>query len=49
VRLPTPEAFTLGSLRGPLVWGVVLGGVQAASPLAFFWLAPTTVTRMGSP
>ena len=40
---PMPEAFTRRSLRGPLVWGVVLGGVQAASPLAFFWLDPATV------
>ena len=34
-------------LRGPLIWGVVLGGVQAASPLAFFWLDPATVYALG--
>ncbi len=25
------------SLRGPLAWGVVVGGVQALAPLAFPW------------
>ena len=26
------------SLRAPVVWGLVFGGLQAASPLAFWWL-----------
>ena len=31
-------------LRAPLRWGVVVGGVlQAASPLAFWWLDTTVV------
>jgi hypothetical protein len=34
-------------LRGPLVRGVVLGGVRAASPLVFFWLDPATVFALG--
>jgi hypothetical protein len=45
--MPMPEAFTRRSLRGPLVWGVLLGGVQAASPLAFWWLDPATVYALG--
>jgi len=45
--MPMPEAFTRRSLRGPLVWGVLFGGVQAASPLAFFWLDPATVHALG--
>ena len=31
------------SLRGPVLWGLVLGGMQAASPLALHWLEPATV------
>jgi len=31
------------ALRTPLIWGVVVGCLQAASPLAFFWLDEATV------
>jgi hypothetical protein len=31
------------ALRTPVIWGVVLGCLQAASPLAFFWLDEATV------
>ena len=34
-------------MRAPVVWGVVFGGIQAASPLAFWWLAPATVYALG--
>jgi hypothetical protein len=33
----------------PVAWGVVFGAVQAASPLAFFWLDPATVYALGLP
>ena len=38
-----------GTRRIPaaVVWGVVVGVVQAASPLAFWWLDPSTVYAMG--
>jgi hypothetical protein len=29
--------------RVALFWGVVVGGIQAASPLAIWWLTPATV------
>ena len=35
------------SLRAPLLWGVVVGAIQAASPLAFWWLDPATVYALG--
>ena len=35
------------SLRAPVVWGLVFGGLQAASPLAFWWLNRPTVYAMG--
>ncbi|MGY1636865.1 hypothetical protein ACI78V_09450 [Geodermatophilus sp. SYSU D00742] len=48
---PTAPATSSGSthrrLRAPLVWGVVLGVLQAASPLAFSWLDPATVYALG--
>jgi hypothetical protein len=34
-------------LRTPILWGVAWGVLQAASPLAFFWLADTTVYALG--
>ena len=33
--------------RAPLLWGVVVGAIQAASPLAFWWLDPATVYALG--
>ena len=35
------------SLRGPVLWGIVVGGLQAASPLGFWWLNPLTVYALG--
>ena len=35
------------SLRGPVAWGVVVGLVQAATPLAFWWLDTATVYALG--
>jgi hypothetical protein len=35
------------SLRAPVVWGLVFGGLQAASPPAFWWLDTPTVYAMG--
>jgi hypothetical protein len=31
------------SLRAPVLWGVVFGIIQAATPLGFWWLDPATV------
>jgi hypothetical protein len=30
-------------LRPPVLWGVVFGGIQTASPLGFWWLDPATI------
>jgi hypothetical protein len=35
------------SLRGPVLWGVVVGVAQAATPLAFWWLDTATVYALG--
>src|SRR5436190_1372112 len=34
-------------LRAPAMWGVVWGGIQAASPLVFWWLDASTVYALG--
>jgi hypothetical protein len=34
-------------LRTPVAWGVAWGCLQAASPLAFFWLDAVTVYALG--
>jgi hypothetical protein len=42
--IPAGRAHSVGrSLRTPVAWGVVVGVVQAAAPLAFFWLEGATV------
>ena len=35
------------SLRAPVLWGLVFGVTQAASPLAFWWLDTATVYALG--
>lgn len=43
-RTPT----LISEMRRPaIVWGVVVGVIQAASPLAFWWLEPATVYALG--
>ena len=46
----TPALSALRKLfangRAPLMWGVVWGAIQAAVPLGFWWLDPTTVYAM---
>jgi len=34
-------------LRAPVIWGLAVGGAQAASPLAFWWLDTATVYALG--
>jgi hypothetical protein len=43
----TPSIGTHRGLRTPVAWGVVLGALQAASPLAFFWVDSATVYALG--
>ena len=40
-------AGRLHALRGPAIAGAVTGILQAASPLAFWWLEPKTVYALG--
>ena len=34
-------------MRAAISWGVVVGVLQVASPLAFWWLDPATVYAVG--
>jgi hypothetical protein len=34
-------------IPAPVIWGVVVGVLQAASPFAFWWLDPATVYALG--
>jgi hypothetical protein len=34
-------------LRAPIIWGVVVGAAQAATPVAFWWLDASTVYALG--
>lgn len=42
-----PPRPASGDLRLPVLWGVVVGVLQALSPFAFWWLPPATVYAMG--
>ena len=42
-----PVAAPHTSLRGPVFWGVIVGLLQAATPLAFWWLDGATVYALG--
>jgi hypothetical protein len=46
-RAATAATGCAGMLRTPAAWGVVWGCLQAASPLAFFWLDDATVYALG--
>jgi hypothetical protein len=35
------------SFGAPVLWGLVVGAIQASSPLAFRWLDPATVQALG--
>ena len=35
------------TLRAPMLWGIVVGLLQAATPLAFWWLDSATVYALG--
>jgi hypothetical protein len=37
----------LAPVRGPILWGAVWGGIQAASPLVLWWLDAATVYALG--
>jgi hypothetical protein len=46
-RTGTPATGRGEDLRTPVAWGVVWGCLQAASPLALFWLDDATVYAFG--
>jgi hypothetical protein len=47
MAVATIERPSRASLRTPVGWGLVFGALQAASPLAFWWLDAPTVYAIG--
>src|SRR3954451_3651069 len=41
------RASTRPSVRRPAMWGIAFGALQAATPLAFWWLDAATVYALG--
>ena len=39
--------ITPGAMRASVIWGIVVGLLQAATPLAFWWLDDATVYALG--
>jgi hypothetical protein len=42
-HIPSPQT----SVRAPILWGVVFGLLQAATPVVFWWLDSATVYAVG--
>jgi hypothetical protein len=42
-----PVGAPQAALRGPVVWGIVVGILQAGTPLLFWWLDRATVYALG--
>jgi hypothetical protein len=42
-----PSTAIRHPLRAPVIWGLAFGALQAASPLAFWWLDAATVYALG--
>jgi hypothetical protein len=41
------DPISRAALRGPALWGIVVGLLQAATPLVFWWLDSATVYALG--
>jgi hypothetical protein len=39
--------LALRNIPAPVVWGIIVGAIQAASPFGFWWLDPATVYALG--
>ena len=46
-QAPPASSAAHAAIRSPLLWGIVVGLVQAATPLAFWWLESATVYALG--
>jgi hypothetical protein len=42
-----PSGRPVENIRTAVLWGVVVGAIQAATPLGFWWLDPATVYALG--
>ena len=44
---PAPADTSTTSSRTPMLWGIAVGIIQAATPVAFWWLDSATVYAVG--
>jgi hypothetical protein len=44
--IPAPAPRAGQSIRAPVLWGLAVGAIQAASPLALLWLDQATVQAL---
>jgi hypothetical protein len=47
VAMPAPARPRPAGHRAPVVWGIAVGVLQAATPLLFWWLDSATVYALG--
>ena len=47
LAVPAPTRPSTASNRAAIMWGIVVGVMQAATPLAFWWLDSSTVYALG--
>jgi hypothetical protein len=47
VSVAAPARPVRAGVRAPVIWGALVGVVQAATPLAFWWLDTATVYALG--
>ena len=43
----TSPSASASALRAPVLWGIVVGLLQGATPLVFWWLDSATVYALG--
>ena len=46
-RAATAASASQPATRAPVLWGIVVGALQALTPLAFWWLDSATVYALG--
>ena len=47
LAVPAPTRPASASNRAAITWGIAVGAMQAATPLAFWWLDSATVYALG--
>jgi hypothetical protein len=46
-RADTAPSASSSAIRAPMLWGILVGLLQAATPVIFWWLDSATVYALG--